>query len=174
MNLQCRDFDQNAGRLVARVVVAILLYSSHCDKAFGADPDVVPVEIQYFYEAGCQSCLIISNQVLPALKDRYGDFYALKGCDVGIQSNYMNLVRWQEKLHIIDNEQVCMILDGRFALVGLDMIRTGLFERLDQCIEERAARSGTLEPVVPERKASRMVLSGLFLLALATVLVFIL
>ncbi len=119
--------------------LAILLSVSSFEKAACAETDVAPVEIQYYYETGCHACSIVSNQVLPSLKERYGDFCTLLNNDVGIQSNYVSLAQWQNELHITDNEPVCMIVDGRFALSGLESIRTGLFARLDQCIEERLA-----------------------------------
>jgi len=96
--------------------------------------DIPPVAISFFYEPGCKECSAVSNEVLPELRAHYEGFYRLNSLDVGIKSNYMSLVRYQEKFKSTKNEPVCMVVDGKCMFNGLNEIQTGLNDAVDMCI----------------------------------------
>jgi hypothetical protein len=106
--------------------------------------DIPPVAISFFYEPGCKECSAVSNEVLPELRAHYEGFYRLNSLDVGIKSNYMSLVRYQDKFKSTKNEPVCMVVDGKCMFNGLNEIQTGLNDAVDMCI---AARLGGSLPV---------------------------
>jgi hypothetical protein len=111
-----------------------------------ARTDSLPmVTITWFYELGCQDCVAVSNEVLPELQQRVEGFYQIERRDVGVKSNYLELVHWQEQFGIKNNESVAMVVDGRAFLNGIGAIRTGLVSCVEQRIEERLTSGGEPE-----------------------------
>lgn len=104
---------------------------------------IKPVAISFFYQPGCKDCRAVSNEVLPELEARCGGLYSLEFRDVGIESNYLQLVQYQAQLGVRENESVCMIIDGRFALNGLKFIQNRLISTVEQCIQEQLAGIGS-------------------------------
>ena len=111
---------------------------------FGADAggssqrlQVSPVVIDYFYEVGCPECNRVREQVLPELEERFEELYLLNSRDVGIKSNVVMLMSYQEKLGMADNAPVCMVVDCQYALNGFDAIKTGLLVRVEECATAR-------------------------------------
>jgi len=96
-----------------------------------------PVTVDYFYEAGCPECLVVQSDIIPPLRERFAGFHRLAMHDVGIKTNMILLIKFQERLGIKDNEPVCMVVDYTYALNGVDTIRTGLLSRVDACLGDR-------------------------------------
>jgi len=96
-----------------------------------------PVTVDYFYEAGCPECLVVQSNIIPPLRERFAGFHRLAMHDVGIKTNMILLIKFQERLGIKDNEPVCMVVDYTYALNGVDTIRTGLLSRVDACLGDR-------------------------------------
>jgi len=130
-------------------------------------PAVPPVIIDYFYEEGCPDCQKIRNQVLPALKERFGSptsegspsgavdvfqpryelsqsssregFYVLNYNDVGEMDVIRKLFAYQEKLGIKENEPVCMVVDYKYVFNGFASIQKGLLQQIDASVAARMA-----------------------------------
>lgn len=96
-----------------------------------------PVIIDYFYQGGCPDCLRIKSEIVPDLTTEYAGLYVLYARDLGIESNMIALLKYQDALRITGNEPVCMVVDYEDALNGFPAISRGLFERLDFRIAER-------------------------------------
>jgi len=111
-------------------------------------PAVNPILISYFFQPGCKECRAVSNEVLPELAVRCDGFYSLEWRDVGIESNYLQLVMFQERLNVRENESVCMVVDGRYALNGFKAIKDGLVRTIEKCVQEQLAGSGPTTRVV--------------------------
>ncbi|MEI8139390.1 MAG: hypothetical protein WCI03_05925 [bacterium] len=92
------------------------------------------VVIEFFFEVGCDSCAEVRGTVLPELEQRFSGYFDLRERDIGIQSNYLALVHYQEAAHVKDNEPVCMVVDGRDYLPGVDRIKKQFFPALDQAL----------------------------------------
>jgi len=107
-----------------------------------------PVIIDYFYEAGCADCYKVKNQVMPELKERYEGYYTINNYDVGIKTNVIRLVAYQEKLNIVSNKPVMMVVDYKHVFNGFDAIRAGLLTRVDECIAERQEPGWKLPEVI--------------------------
>ena len=110
--------------------------------AFGGEKPVPelnlsPVVVDYFYEAGCADCFRVKNHVMPELKERFEDFYTINNYDVGVKSNVVRLVTYQEKLNISSNKSVIMVVDYKYVFNGFDAIKADLFSQIDECIAER-------------------------------------
>ena len=95
--------------------------------------EIRPVVIDYFFEYGCPDCERVKNQVLPELKTRFEGFYLIRDHDISAISNVPTLIAYQEKLNIVSNEPVCMVVDNRYGHNGFDAIKAGLFD----CLNER-------------------------------------
>jgi len=102
----------------------------------GTSPDV-SVVIDCFYEAGCPDCNRVRDQVMPELRARFEGFHTLNRYDVGIKTNVLRLIAYQEKLGIRENKPVCMVVDYQYVLNGFDAIRTGLLARVEECVTSR-------------------------------------
>ncbi len=99
------------------------------------------VIVEFFFEAGCDSCAEVRRSVLPDLERHYSGFYDLCERDIGIQSNYLALVHYQEAADLKDNEPVCMVVNGREYLSGVAQIKKGLFPAMDQALAPNLAVS---------------------------------
>ena len=96
---------------------------------FSARAEHPPVVIDYFYEAGCADCAKVRNQILPDLKERFEGFYVINNHDVGIRTNVIRLVAYQEKLQIKKNDPVLMVVDNQYVFNGFDAVKAGLLGR---------------------------------------------
>jgi len=93
-----------------------------------------PVTIDFFFEPGCDSCLQVRREVIPELERRYSGVYELQERDIGIKSNYLVLVAYQDALGVKENEPVSMVVDGREFLAGFPCIQARVFAALDRAV----------------------------------------
>ena len=100
------------------------------------------VRIEYFYEAGCAACDRMNAEILPELNGLYGGIYVLYSFDTNIESNFLQLVAFQEKLGIEINAPIYLVLNGRHLLSGLDEIRNRLYPLMDQLLGDQASATG--------------------------------
>jgi hypothetical protein len=105
-----------------------------------------PVPIDYFFEEGCDSCRKIRSEVLPELEFRYSGVYVLLEHDIGIKSNYLALVAYQDALGVKDNEPVSMVVGGREWLAGFPRIRDGLFPALERAVGRQLQSESSPSP----------------------------
>jgi hypothetical protein len=106
-----------------------------------------PVAVDFFFEPGCDSCLQVRREVLPELERRYSGVYELQERDIGIKSNYLVLVAYQDALGVKDNEPVSMVVDGREFLAGFSCIQSRLYVALDRAVV-RQLQQDAPDPVV--------------------------
>ena len=118
----------------------------------GAGP--APVRLDFFFEPGCDECARVSAEVLPDLAMRYSGAYILERHDLNIESNYLSLVAWQDKLRVQDNEPVYLLVDGRVLLCGFDHIQAQIGDALDVALATRAEAAPTppLPAAAPDRR----------------------
>jgi len=127
--------------------------------ATGAKGQDTVVRLSLFGEPGCRACLAISNEVLPVIQERYDGFYRVTFRDIGVKSNYLQLVAYQRQFDILKNEPVMFIVDESRGLNGLESIRTGLCAAVEEALERRLAGFTPPPPPPPEpesRVASRL------------------
>ena len=135
---QVRAPVQIAGFCAILAVASVLLPSESvsADRA-GKMADIPSVVIDYFYEAGCPDCFRVRDQILPVLRERYEGFHTLNKYDIGIKTNVITLVAYQEKLGIAENRPVCMVVDYQYVFNGFDAIKSGLLARVEECVTAR-------------------------------------
>lgn len=98
------------------------------------EPGQPGVLLEFFFETGCASCVEVRQTVLPELARRYSGYYDLRERDIGIQSNYLALVHYQELAGVEDNESVSMVVGGRTYLAGVARIKAQVFPALEQAL----------------------------------------
>lgn len=119
--------------------------------AVGHAQEVQPVEIDYFYEAGCAECFKVNNHVIPELNERYEGFYRMNWYDVGVKTNIIRLATYQNALNIISNESVMMVVDYAYVFNGYSAIKGGLLAQVDDSIARRMDSDWEpLEPIAVE------------------------
>ena len=110
-----------------------------CSFARGEMP---PIEVEYFFEAGCPECAAVGGEVLPPLLASYGELLSLRSFDISVKTNYLRLAAYQEHLKFGGNEPVSMVVDRQHPLLGLPAIRRELSQRLALSMEARLDAEG--------------------------------
>ncbi|MDD5677435.1 MAG: hypothetical protein PHW60_05505 [Kiritimatiellae bacterium] len=130
--------------LLTGLVWAGVLSTSNAETDAVTNPP--PVRIEFFFEAGCGNCDRVENEILPELDDRYPGDYRLERLDVWQLTNYLRLAGYQERLQSRENEDVSMMLDGRFFLNGFREIQTKIFDTMDALLATPVAVDSTAAP----------------------------
>ena len=164
---------------VKRIVLGMLLTTvlPAWGEFLAPEPGGAGVLLEFFFETGCESCAEVRRTVLPELEQRYEGYYELRERDIGLKSNYLALVHYQEKADVQDNEPVCMVVDGLTYLAGVVRIKAGLFPAMDQALArqlsgkpaEEVDTSGSLSredgSLILQRRVERFTLPGVMLAA---------
>ena len=156
---------------VYAAALLVLLFSGRVRA--GDDTGLPPVIIDYFYEPGCADCYRVRDNVMPGLKERFEGFYELRRWDLGIKSNVVRLIAYQEQLGVTKSESVSMYADYRHVLNGYPAIKEGLFPRIDGAVAERMEPGWAApEPIpMPEMPAEVAATNRMRTFALGAVLV---
>jgi len=109
---------------------------------------IPPVVIDYFYEPGCPECGQVSDEILPELQAQYEGFYILNRHDVGILTNTIKLIAYQEHFNVTKNSSVSMFVDYTLPLGGIKTIKEKLLPSLDELVAERLAPGWTPPPPI--------------------------
>lgn len=115
------------------------------------------VVMEFFFETGCDSCAEVRRTVFPELEQRYSGYYDLHERDIGIQSNFIALVHYQEVAGGKDNEPVSLVVDGHDYLPGVARIKAQLFPAIEQALRRQFSHTHPLplQGGDPELVASR-------------------
>lgn len=106
------------------------------------------IRVDFFYELGCDECAQIRRDVLPGLERDYAGYVSLYEWDIGITSNYLHLVAFQDRLAVKDNAPVSLVVDGQEYLSGVAGITTNLFPAVERALARHD--SGQRAPVAPD------------------------
>ena len=141
--------------MIAKRILLLMLFLAVLpawQSVIASESNVAPVVVDFFFEVGCDSCAEVRRTVLPDLEHQYSGHYELRERDIGIQSNYLTLVQYQEALNQKDNEPVCMVVDGRDYLSGVARIKAGLFLSIDQALIRQMMGASGDSPTVKVRQ----------------------
>ena len=104
---------------LAASLAAVLPWPSSVRGGEHAPAPVAPrVVIEYFFEPGCEECERGNTEILPELERRYAGYFVLTSLDVGVETNYIRLIAYQEGAGAKANAHVSMVLDGSRVLNG--------------------------------------------------------
>lgn len=129
-------------------VYCLLIHSSLL-----ASPAATPVTIAFFNEPGCLECEQINKQVFPQLQERFPGQCLVEDRDLGVMSNYLELVQCQTRLGIVKNEPVYMLVADTTLLSGLREIETGLFDCIALSLASNLPHASLSPPAIPNSKS---------------------
>jgi cytochrome c biogenesis protein CcdA len=132
------------------IVRAMLFWSqncAHCHMVITSRPNTPTpqpvVHVVFFYDRLCAECKVVQDEVLPALREKYGPQLVIDQRDVeGSVSNY-NLLRALEQQYGVAPGNMPVVFVGRDALNGELAVR----EMLPRLIEVYLAQGGAPSPV---------------------------
>ncbi len=131
----------NQHRIIAILSLLLLMLSNG---AFAQHNDIPPPRIEYFYTEGCETCFRIDHEILPQLEAYYGGQYRLLRHDIDIDTNYLQLAAYQERMIIDEHATGVLIVNGNRAFDTWPVIAGEFLSHIGQII------SGAL--VGPESK----------------------
>jgi len=137
----------NTAKGFNKVLLAVWLALGAMPVRGGGTAGEALVPVDYFFEAGCESCATVRRDVLPELERRYAGYYVLREWEIGEKTNYLRLVAYQDRLKAHENEPVSMVVDDREFLAGLARIRKDLFSAVEAGVARRAA--GVSQGAIP-------------------------
>jgi hypothetical protein len=73
-----------------------------------------PVRIDFFYEPGCQECERLESELLPRIEKRFPGACAVHFRDVGIETNFIELLRFEDSLGYTAPERAYLLVDRRY------------------------------------------------------------
>lgn len=133
-----------------------------------APPGLPPVEVEFFFAAGCPECATVERDVLVPLQAAHGAALAVRRRDINEAENFLLLVAYQERLRMDARAAVSMVVDRRYAFAGYDAIRSGLSSQIALAIAARRAAAAAGSAMVlppsppPAHTAQLQTLAGSF------------
>ena len=101
--------------------------------AAGAEARVL---VEYFFNAGCDDCRTVNEEVLPNLVDQLGESVDLRRYDINAKSNLLHLIRLQDALKIKADDHVSFFLAERVYIGGVPDIRKRLIPEIETMVVE--------------------------------------
>lgn len=86
-------------------VAALLFCGTACFAA--------PVQIDFFYEPGCRTCEQIEQEILPEIGKRFPDTCEIRRHDIGIETNFLTLLKLENALGYDGAERGYLVVGGR-------------------------------------------------------------
>ncbi len=102
------------------------------------------VHVYFFYDRLCGECLVVQEEVLPPLQEKYGSQLVIEQRDVEGSASDYNLLRALERRYGVVYGDMPAVFVGQDALNGEEAVR----ERLPGLIEKYLARGGAALPEV--------------------------
>lgn len=93
---------------------------------------IADVQLDFYYQPGCRECNKVKMLVLPQLEEAHAGKYRLREFDIGMESNFLQLIAVQNALHVMSNEPVAMMVNNRIFLAGFDEIDRRLLTVVEQ------------------------------------------
>jgi hypothetical protein len=112
-----------------------------------------PVQLDFFFDAGCAECETVRQQALPELEQQCGGLYELREHDTAIESNYLALATWMKQLDIKKNARTYMIVASHETLCGADEITARLIPAV-----RAHALAQTETPIAPPQPGNAQIL----------------
>ncbi len=81
-----------------------------CGIARGAEP----VQVDFFYEPGCQDCERIEAELLPELGMRFPQKCVIQKYDIGVETNFLHLLQLEHDLSYTNPERAYLIVNKQY------------------------------------------------------------
>jgi cytochrome c biogenesis protein CcdA len=73
------------------------------------------VQVDFFYEPGCNDCEQIEKEILPVIGKRFGDACVIRSHDIGIETNFITLLQLEDAIGHEGPDRAYLIVDKRVA-----------------------------------------------------------
>jgi cytochrome c biogenesis protein CcdA len=113
---------------VAAIFAFFVIEAPHI-QAEGNSGRRVPVE--YFYQPNCEDCKKITALILPPMHEQYGNRIALEKYDLSEQKNFLRLIAILDRQKNTGNEDVYMVVAGKYILGGYTAVEKQLFPAIE-------------------------------------------
>lgn len=91
-------------RVLRQVFYALLLCAAAAQSA---------VRLDFFYEPGCGDCEHIEQAILPQVRARFGDACDIRRFDIGIETNFLYLLRMEEAAGRNNSQRPYLVVENR-------------------------------------------------------------
>lgn len=95
----------------------------------------MPLQVMVFYSPGCRACTEIERDILPAIRQRYGDSIAVRQYDISLTENYEHMIML-EKLYGVEGGSAPEIIVSRYVLMGKEDIAGRLDATIQKALTE--------------------------------------
>jgi len=85
-----------------------------CVVLFGAACVAAPVEIDFFFEPGCEECEQIEAELLPKVGKQFGDACIIRAHDIGIETNFLYLLKLENAIGHMGPNRGYLIVNKQF------------------------------------------------------------
>jgi cytochrome c biogenesis protein CcdA len=100
-----------------------------------------PVQIEFFYAPGCAECARLEATLFPEIERRFGNACAIKPYDIGIESNFLYLLRLEYKTGYTGEERAYLLLNQKYAF-GATPDRDVVCARISDLLRRSPAMNG--------------------------------
>ena len=124
-------------RIAATLFLLVMALLCRPMPVTGAEAKVL---VEYFFNAGCDDCRTVNEEVLPKLLDQLAESVDLRRYDINANSNLLHLIRLQDALHIKADDHVSFFLAERTYVGGVSDIRQRLISEVETMVVELAGQ----------------------------------
>jgi len=89
-----------------RLILFLLLCGGACVAA--------PVEIDFFFEPGCEECEQIEAELFPKIESQFGDACVVRPHDIGIETNFLTLLKLENAIGHMGPDRGYLIVNKQF------------------------------------------------------------
>jgi hypothetical protein len=138
-------------------------------------PGAAPaIRIEFFYTEGCATCARVEAEILPQLEAMFGGLYRLDRVDIDVDTNYLRLAAYQERLAIDDRATSVLVVNRTRAYADWAQIHGGFLDDLGRIVSGAIETSVTAPDTHGEalslddldRRARRFTVAGVALAGL--------
>jgi len=97
-----------------------------------------PVEVDFFFELGCEDCERIEAELLPKVEERFGDACLIRSHDIGIETNFLYLLQLENAIGHMGPDRGYLIANKQF-LFGPDPSHEKVLSLISELLEQGAA-----------------------------------
>jgi hypothetical protein len=110
-------------RQLLKIAVVLFLCGTACGQ----------VQIDFFYEPGCQDCERIEAGLLPDIEHHFSNAVVIQRYDIGVESNFLYLLQLEEDLKYTDPKRAYLVI-GRQDVFGASPDKGAVFGSISNAL----------------------------------------
>ena len=159
--------------MYSKLITTVYVFFLAGSLILAAPAEPVPVQLDFFFSAGCTECEKVKTELFPELEDLFEGQYELHRYDISISTNIPLLLAYQKRCDSHQNGKVSIVVDRRIFLSGYDIISTRLLDCVDEALSLRQLPEWSLadKPLLNDGKADEVVKESVGAMTLSVVAV---